>query len=43
MYEHAYEILHNKMSGSVDNFATSLQNQLYEITNMSSSLTSLST
>ena len=43
MYEHPYEILHNKISGSVDNFAISLQNQLFEITNMSFSLTSLST
>ncbi len=43
MYEYTYEMLHNKMSGIVDNFATSLQSQLFQITNMSFSLVSLST
>ena len=43
MYEYTYEMLHNKMSDIVDNFATSLQSQLFEITNMSFSLVSLST
>ena len=37
------EMINSKMSGIVDNFTTHLQNQLFEIANMSFSLALLST